>query len=284
MTETSPVWFVTGCSTGFGRDLVAILLERGMRVVATARRKETLDDLVLGHEDKALALTLDVTRKSDIAAAVKAAVERFGRIDVLVNNAGYGYLAAIEEGEDDEVRAMFEANVFGLIDTTKAVLPVMRRQKSGHVLNISSIGGIVGMAATGYYHATKFAVEGISESLAIEGAPLGIRVTAVEPGPFRTDWAGRSMKQSATRIEDYEQTSGERRRQTAARNGNQPGDPKRAAEAMIAVVEAEDPPVHLVLGRRALEMARKKIAALSADVDGWESVTLSADYPENEAA
>jgi NAD(P)-dependent dehydrogenase (short-subunit alcohol dehydrogenase family) len=181
--DNAPVWFITGCSTGFGREIARQVLGRGWRAVVTARNLEQVRDIVTGHKDNALGLSLDVTDKDAIARAVQSAEEEFGRIDVLVNNAGYGYLAAIEEGEDDEVRAMFETNVFGLIDLIKAVLPGMRRRKKGHIVNISSIGGLVSFAATGYYHATKYAVEGLSESLALEVAPLGIKVLIVEPGP-----------------------------------------------------------------------------------------------------
>ncbi|TLU73962.1 oxidoreductase [Lichenicoccus roseus] len=276
----TPVWLITGCSTGFGRELAKLVLARGWRAVVTARDAAKVADLVQGHEDRALALALDVDQPAQVRSVVQQAEDRFGAIDVLVNNAGYGYLAAIEEGEDAEVRAMFETNVFGLITATQAVLPGMRARRRGHIVNISSIGGITAFAATGYYHATKFAVEGLSESLAIEVAPLGIKVTIVEPGPFRTDWAGRSIKQSATRIGDYEQTAGERRRQTGERSGNQPGDPVRAAEAIITAYEAAEPPLHLVLGKPALGLARKKIESLSAELDKWEKTTLGADYPE----
>ena len=282
--DETPVWLITGCSTGFGRELARLVLERGWRAVVTAREAAKVADLALGREDRALALALDVDDRTQVGAAVRAAEARFGRIDVLVNNAGYGYLAAIEEGEDDEVRAMFETNVFGLIAATQAVLPGMRARRRGHVVNISSIGGLVSFAATGFYHATKYAVEGLSESLALEVAPLGIRVTIVEPGPFRTDWAGRSIRQSATRIEDYEGTAGERRRQTAARSGHQPGDPVRGAEAIIAAVEAAEPPLRLVLGKPALGLARAKLDALRRDFDGWEATTLGADYPEHRDA
>ncbi|MHB1305424.1 MAG: oxidoreductase [Acidiphilium sp.] len=283
MSAETRTWFITGCSTGFGRELATILLARGDNVVATARRKASLDDLPQG-KGELLALELDVDKPDQVKTTVKAAEEKFGGIDVLVNNAGYGYLAAIEEGEDDAVRAMFETNVFGLIETTKAVLPGMRKRRRGHVVNISSIGGLVGFGATGYYHATKFAVEGLSESLAIEVAALGIKVTIVEPGPFRTNWAGASIKQSATRIDDYEPTAGKRRGETASRSGNQPGDPRRAAEAIVAAVEAAEPPLHLVLGKPALELARKKVASLTADFDRWEALTLSADFPEHQSA
>jgi NAD(P)-dependent dehydrogenase (short-subunit alcohol dehydrogenase family) len=278
--EQRPVWLITGCSTGFGRELVALLLEQGARVVATARDVTKIADLVAGHADSALALPLDVTDAGSIRQAVEGAEATFGQIDVLVNNAGYGYLAAIEEGEDAPVRAMFDTNVFGLVDMTKAVLPGMRTRRRGHIINLSSIGGLVSFAATGYYHATKFAVEGLSGSLAIELAPLNIKVTAVEPGPFRTDFAGRSIGQSSIEITDYADTAGVRRTQTFARSGNQQGDPTRAAQAIIDVVAAPNPPRHLLLGKPALELARKDLESKKHDFDTWEKVTLGADYPD----
>jgi NAD(P)-dependent dehydrogenase (short-subunit alcohol dehydrogenase family) len=276
--KQNPVWFITGCSTGFGRELAKLVLARGWRAVLTARNPATLDALVKGHEDTALALALDVTDKQQIAAAVEQAHARFGAIDVLVNNAGYGYLAAIEEGEDEAVRAMFETNVFGLVDMTKAALPGMRAQKSGLVVNISSIGGLTAFSATGYYHATKFAVEGLSESLALELKPLGIGVLIVEPGPFRTNWAGPSMKESATRIADYDGTAGVRRKQTAERSGNQAGDPVAAAQAIIDAALSAEPPLHLLLGKAALDLGRAKLTTLAKDFDAWEKTTVGADY------
>jgi len=281
MSQTdTPVWFITGCSTGFGRELARLVLDRGWRAVVTARNPSQVADLVQGHEGDAIALQLDVTDAAQVAAAAKAAQDRFGQVDVLVNNAGYGYLAAIEEGEDAEVRAMFEANFFGLVAMTRAVLPGMRARRSGHIVNISSIGGLASFPATGYYHATKYAVEGLSESLAQEVAPLGIKMLVVEPGPFRTNWAGPSIKQSATRIEDYAATAGVRRLQTEERSGKQPGDPVRAAEAIIAAVQAEHPPLRLVLGKPALDIARGKLVALKQDFDTWEATMLGADFPE----
>ncbi|QIE28519.1 3-phenylpropionate-dihydrodiol/cinnamic acid-dihydrodiol dehydrogenase (plasmid) [Caballeronia sp. SBC1] len=280
MNRDNPVWLITGCSTGFGRELAKLVLERGWRAVVTARDPSKLADLAEGHGDHALVLQLDVTDRKQIADVVAKSQKHFGRIDALVNNAGYGYLAAIEEGEDDAVRAMFETNVFGLVDMTKAVLPVMRAQKSGLIVNISSIGGITSFAATGYYHGTKYAVEGISESLAIEVKPLGIDVLVVEPGPFRTNWAGPSIKQSATRIDDYAATAGERRKQTEARSGNQAGDPVRAAQAIIDAALSDTPPLRLLLGKTALELARKKVASLTQDFDAWEKTTIGADFPE----
>ena len=280
----TPVWFITGCSTGFGRELARLVLARGWRAVMTARNPAQLDDLVDGHADRALAIRLDVTDRANVRDAVAEAERRFGRIDVLVNNAGYGYLAAIEEGEDEGIRAQFETNVFGLVALTQAVLPLMRAQKKGHVVNISSIGGLVSFAATGFYHATKYAVEGLSESLSIEGAPLGIKVLIVEPGPFRTDWAGRSIVESGTTIDAYDGTAGARRRQTRERSGNQVGDPVRGAEAIITAVTAENPPLRLLLGAPAFELAHAKLDRLRAEFEAWKQVTLDADYPEHRKA
>ncbi len=280
--QQSPVWLITGCSTGFGRELAKLVLARGWRAVVTARKTDALGELVAGHEDRALALALDVTDHGQVVAAVEAAEAKFGRIDVLVNNAGYGYLAAIEEGEDEPVRELFETNFFGLVDLTKAVLPGMRERKSGHIVNVSSIGGLVSFAATGYYHAAKYAVEGMSESLSIELKPLGITVLIVEPGPFRTDWAGRSLLESKTVIADYDSTAGERRRVSRERSGKQVGDPVRAGEAIIAAVERKDAPLRLLLGEPAFGLAEKKLEALKKDFAGFKELTLSADYPEAE--
>ena len=230
MASTDSVWLVTGCSTGFGRELSRILLRRGNRVVVTARDPAALDEFAANAN--ALLAALDVTLPLQIADVVRQAEARFGRIDVLVNNAGYGYLSAVEEGEDDEVRAMFETNVFGLANMTKAVLPGMRERRHGHIVNISSMGGLIGFPGIGYYNATKFAVEGFSEALAKETAPLGIKVTIVEPGPFRTDWAGRSLKTPKTAIADYAQSAGARRAAIQGYSGRQQGDPVRGAEAI----------------------------------------------------
>ncbi|MDL2403616.1 oxidoreductase [Rhizobium mayense] len=279
MSDT-PVWFITGSSAGLGFEIAKSVLERGWRAVVTARQPEQLETLVAQHEGRALALRVDVTDKSTIRAAVADSIAAFGRIDVLVNNAGYGYLAAIEEGDDEGVRKQFETNLFGLIDVTKEVLPGMRARRKGHIVNISSLGGLVAFAATGYYHATKFAVEAISESLSYEIAPLGLKVTIVEPGAFRTDWAGSSMVESPIRIDDYDGTAGKRRQSTRASSGNQPGDPSRAGSAIIKAVEAEVPPLRLLLGAPALDIAYKRLEALKANFDAWKEVTLSADFPD----
>lgn len=280
MNTQIPVWLITGCSTGFGRELVKAVRAHGHHVVATARDLASLDDFAA--DPAILVQVLDVTKPAQIAAAVQAAEARFGRIDVLVNNAGYGYLSAVEEGEDDEIRAMFEANVFGLAAMTKAVLPGMRARRSGHVINISSMGGLIGFPGIGYYNATKFAVEGLSEALAKETAPLGIKVTVVEPGPFRTDWAGRSLKVPKTAIADYADTAGARRGAIQGYSGQQPGDPVRAAQAIIAAVEAQNPPLHLLLGKVALDAVAAKLAAFTDELGQWRDLSLSADFPVGE--
>jgi NAD(P)-dependent dehydrogenase (short-subunit alcohol dehydrogenase family) len=207
-------------------------------------------------------------------------VDKFGRIDVLVNNAGIGYFGAVEESEDDEVRRMFEINFFGLANMTKEVLPVMRKQRSGHIVNIASIGGLVSFPAVGFYNATKYAVDGLSESLAKETAPLGIKVTVIAPSGFRTDWAGRSANNSKTVIEDYATTAGQNKNNIRGYSGNQPGDPVRAAKAIIKAVESENPPLRLLLGAAALKNARIKITELQKDFDAWEEETVGADHPK----
>ncbi|WP_197729236.1 oxidoreductase [Rhizobium leguminosarum] len=279
MSSPAPTWFITGASSGLGRALAEAVLARGWRAGMTARRPETLADLTAEHGDRALALALDVTDSNSIAGAVHDAETHFGAIDVLVNNAGYGYLSAIEEGDDAEIRAQFETNVFGLIAVTKQVLPGMRSRRQGHIFNVSSLGGLVAFAATGYYHATKFAVEGLSESLSHEVKSLGIDVTILEPGAFRTDWAGRSMVESSTIIDDYAETSGKRRQATRSVSGNQPGDPVRAATAIISAFEADEPPLRLLLGAPALKIARERLDALRANFEAWAETTLSADFP-----
>ena len=275
------VWFITGCSTGFGRELSRAVLERGYRAVVTARDPRKVEDLIVGHERRALVAELDVTDASEVESSVKQAEEKFGSIDVLVNNAGVGYFGAIEESEESEVRAMFEINFFGLASMTRAVLPGMRARRHGHIVNISSIGGLTAFPAVGFYNATKFAVEGYSEALAKEVQPLGIAVTLVEPSGFRTDWAGRSANEARTLIADYAPTAGANRASIRGYSGNQPGDPVRAAEAIIAAVESPTPPLHLLLGKAALAGARRKLDALRVDFETWEATTLGADYPSS---
>ena len=277
--EASPVWFITGCSSGFGRELTKLVLARGWRAVVTARDPRQVEALVAGYDGKALPRTLDVTDPAAVEAAVASATDAFGRIDVLVNNAGIGYFAAIEEGEDAAIRRMFEINVFGLTHLTQAVLPQLRRQRSGHIVNFSSIGGLCAYPALGFYNATKFAVEGLSEALAKEVAPLGIKVLLVEPSGFRTDWAGRSAAESAREIADYAATAGATRREVRESSGHQPGDPRLAALAIVEAVQSAHPPLRLLLGRDALLAARGKLDELKNEFAAWERVTLGADAP-----
>ena len=278
------VWFITGCSTGFGRELAKYLLENNYRVVVTARNSNKVDDLVAINNENALAINLDVTNKTQVAESVAKAEAHFGRIDVLVNNAGFGYFGAIEESDEQEVRAMFEANFWGLAEMTRAVLPKMRKIKSGFIVNISSIGGLVGFPGVGYYNATKFAVNGFSEALQKEVAPLGIKVITVEPSGFRTDWAGRSANDATNTIADYAETAGANKSAIRGYSGSQPGDPVRAAKAIVQAVESENPPSNLLLGRAALKSARLKIESLKNEFDAWAEITEGADFPETEAA
>ncbi len=243
---------------------------------------EDIEDIVSDYPDTALALGLDVTRKEDIETAVQKTLHRFGRIDVLVNNAGIGYFGAVEESEETELRRMFEINFFGLAMMTQRVLPVMREQKNGHILNISSIGGLRGFPGLGFYNASKFAVEGLSEALSKEVTPLGIRVTLIEPSGFRTDWAGRSAKDSPVRIGDYASTAGQNSATIRGYSGQQAGDPERAAKAIFQVVESPDPPLRLLLGSAALRGARIKLDELKQDFDNWAELTCSADFPKQE--
>ena len=273
------VWLITGCSTGFGREIAKFVLSQGYKAVVAARNTDDVQDIIAGQEGNAIAIKLDVTKKDEIRAAVEKTMQQFGRIDVLVNNAGIGYFGAIEESEDEAVRNMFDINVFGLANMIQETLPVMRAQKSGHIVNIASIGGLVGFPAVGFYNATKFAVDGLSESLAKETAPLGIKVTIVAPSGFRTDWAGRSANNSPVVIEDYASTSGKNKSDIRGYSGNQPGDPARAAQAIVKAVEAENPPLRLLLGAGALKGARVKLEQLKNDFDTWEDITLWADNP-----
>ena len=279
MAFDTPVWFISGCSTGFGRELAKLVLARGWCAVVTARDAGRVADLAEGAEDRALAVSLDVTDQAQIDDAVAQAQAKFGRIDVLVNNAGYGYQASIEEGEESEIRAQFDANVFGLFALTRAVLPIMRAQKSGHVINITSVAGLVGFPGSGYYAASKHAVEGWSDSLLAEVTPLGIAVTCVEPGPFRTDWAGRSLKQTPVRIADYAETAGKRLDSTRDISGTQAGDPVRAGEAMIALTEGPNPPRHLVLGRWGYDAVVEKMAGRLKEIEAHKATSLGADFP-----
>jgi NADP-dependent 3-hydroxy acid dehydrogenase YdfG len=273
------VWFVTGCSTGMGRDIAREALVQGYRVMLTARNPDTLAELHAEFPQRSALARLDVIDGAQIASAVRRAREVFGRIDVLVNNAGYGYLAAIEEGDEAEVRAMFETNFWGLLAVTRAVLPEMRERRSGQIINNSSQAGLMSFPGTAYYSTSKFAVEALSEGLSREVAPFGISVTAVEAGPVRTDWAGRSMRRTPTQLADYAEVVGSRAQLIADMDGKQPGDPQRAAAAIVALAECADPPRQLLLGRGVLAAYRARLAEVAASLDAWEPVTIAADFP-----
>jgi NAD(P)-dependent dehydrogenase (short-subunit alcohol dehydrogenase family) len=283
-SQREKVWFITGASTGFGRVLTEYLLERGAYVAATARKPEQLKELEHTYPANLQTLRLDVTKQSEIEQATADALSRFGHIDVLVNNAGYGVTGAIEEVSSEEYMPMFETNVFGLINVTKALLPQFRKQMAGHIVNLSSIGGLIGTAGWGYYNATKFAVEGLSQALAAEMEPLGVHVTVIEPGPFRTDFLGRSGVASATRMSDYEPTAGKAREYFATQAGKQPGDPERAVAAIVEAVEAPQPPKHLLLGKIALQRFRARLDQWNQELDKWDETTVGADFPEASVA
>lgn len=277
-----PVWFITGCSTGFGRQIAKHVLELGYRVVVTSRDTEDVQDLAeLGD---ALILKLDVTDRSQAEAAVKAAEDRFGGIDVLVNNAGIGYFAAVEESDEKEVRKMFDVNVFGLSRMIHVVLPGMRKRRSGFIVNLSSIGGLRSFPALGYYNATKFAVEGLSEALWQEVEPLGINVMLVEPSGFRTDWAGRSANETEHQISDYADTAHKNMSHLREISGNQDGDPVLAAAAIVQAVESSNPPHRLLLGNDAYDGAMAKIDELREEFEAGEGVSRGADSPEAASA
>lgn len=271
-------WLITGCSTGLGRALATAVLAHGDNAVVTARDPAKVQDLADLYPDTAVAVALDVTEDAQVTAAVAAAEQRFGAIDVLVNNAGYGYRAAVEEGEDDAVRQLFDTHVFGTVRTIKAVLPGMRARRSGTIVNLSSIGARISPEGSGYYSAVKAAIEALTLSLRKEIAPLGIRAITVEPGAFRTDFAGRSLTQAAEPIADYADTAGRRRKEHDTVHGTQNGDPAKAAAALIKVVESENPPYLLLLGNDASNGFRAALDALLADADKWESVSRSTDF------
>jgi len=271
-------WFITGCSTGLGRAFAEAVLDRGHNAVVTARDVAKVQDLADKYPGTALALPLDITNDTQVSAAVRSAEDRFGAVDVLVNNAGYGYRAAVEEGEDDAVQRLFDTHVFGTVRTIKAVLPGMRARRSGTIVNLSSIGARICPEGSGYYAAVKAAVEALTLSLRKEVAPLGITAMVVEPGGFRTDFAGRSLTQAAAPIPDYADTAGKRRKEHDTYHGTQPGDPAKAATALIQAVESDTPPYMLLLGNDTSDGFRAALDALRTEVDTWESLSRSTDF------
>ena len=273
------VWFITGCSTGFGRQIAKKAIEAGHKVAVTARNTDQIQDLVAGKEAHTIALALDVTNQTQVKEAVQNTIEQFGRIDVLVNNAGIGYFGSVEESVEEETRKMFEINFWGLMRVTNEVLPHMRNQKSGHIINFSSIGGLVSFPTLGYYHATKYAVEGISESLAQEIAPFNINVSLIEPSGFRTDWGGRSSVKTDTAIPELrDSVVGQMIQGVASQSGQESGNPEKAAEALLKIVESENPPLRLLLGNDAYQAANYKLSTMRETIEEWKEVTLNADF------
>lgn len=274
------VWFITGSSRGLGRVLAETLLERGERVVLTARNPQQVEDLAAKYPGCALAVQLDVTKSEQVREAVKQAIANFGRIDVLVNNAGYSTVGTIEEVSDDAVRHLFEANFFGVLEMLRAVLPHMRQQRSGHILNISSMLCFAASATNGFYSSSKLALEGISGALANEVAPFGIKVTIVEPGAFRTDFITRSIVVIDTHIEDYKASIGDIRQQLRNADHDKLGDPKKASLAMIQVVDSDNPPMRLALGADAVDLIDGALEFIKAELDAWKEVAVNTAFKE----
>lgn len=277
----SKIWFITGTSSGFGKELALELLKQGEIVVATARNIAQAQEIVANYPES-LALTLDVTKTEEVDAAVKATIEKYGKIDVLVNNAGYGYFGAIEESNTEDVRQLFETNFWGLSRITTAFLPYFRKQRFGQIFNITSVGGLDGTPGFGYYNATKFAVEGFATALSKEMAPLGITVTNVEPGPFRTKWAGDSAITRTTVIDDYATTAHQTIERTQGISGSQTGSPELAAKAIIEVAKSSEPPLHLVMGQDAFKRTQIKIEKLTQDMSDWAEISTHVDYGDED--
>lgn len=274
------VWLITGCSTGFGRALAEAVLKKGDSLLATARKPEQLRALIDHYPETAKAVRLDVTLSQDVQAAVDAAIVTFGRIDVLVNNAGYGLIGALEEVSDADIRQQFEINFFGALRLMRAVLPLMRQQGSGHIVNLSSAAGFVGFGGSSIYCGTKFALEGTSEALAKEVKSFGIKVTLIEPGAFRTDFNGRSLAAAKQPIHAYAPVSGTSLQWFKEIDGKQPGNPAKGAQAIIQAVESPNPPMRLALGTDAMSLIQEKLESVKTDLDAWQQVTVSTDYTD----
>ena len=277
ITET--VWLITGCSTGFGREIALCALQQGARVAVTARRAEAVADICAQFPEQALAIPLDITDAAQREEAFQATLKHFGQLDILVNNAGYGYVAAIEEGDEDAFRTMFETNFFATLAMTRLVLPYFRERRRGRIVNNSSQAGLMANPGTGFYSASKHALEGVMEALGKEVAPLGIDVVTIQPGAFRTDWAGRSMQRSDKRMDEYAESVGSRLDMIAAIDGHQPGDPVRAAQVFVDMATMDAPPAQLVLGAGLLQTYRERLTDIQARLAAWEEVSVSAEHP-----
>src|SRR5918912_1421540 len=271
-------WLITGCSTGLGRALAEAVIDAGHNAVVTARDAGGVTDLVDRATDRVLALPLDITKYDQVTSVAGQAEQTFGGVDVLVNNAGYGYRAAVEEGDEPDIRTLFETHFFGPVAMIKAVLPGMRARRSGAIVNVSTIGVQIMPMGSGYYAASKAALEAMSGALHAEVKPLGISVTVVEPGAFRTDFAGRSLTQSTTVIDDYAATAGQRRKENDTMDGNQAGDPAKAGTAIIEAVESSEPPAFLLLGPDALAAYRYLADARANEIAKWEKLTASTNF------
>lgn len=274
----SRVWFITGCSTGFGRMIAEKVLAAGNRAVVTARNSATLAELARQYPETCLPLDLDVTVPTQITLAVETAINHFGQIDVLVNNAGYGLIGALEECSDEQIRRNVDTNLIGPINLIRAVLPGMRARRTGHIMNLTAVAGVANHEGFSIYGGAKFGIEGASEALKIEVAPLGIKVTLVEPGPFRTDFINRSLDRGAFPIADYDNTSGKFRKLLESLNGKQPGDPAKAADVMLRLVDEEKPPFRLPLGAFAFRRIRQKLKEQVAELDQWEPLGKNTDF------
>jgi NAD(P)-dependent dehydrogenase (short-subunit alcohol dehydrogenase family) len=278
MNTLNKTWLITGCSSGLGRALAEEVLKDGYNAVITSRNSDDIQDLASRYPENALAISLDITVATQIETVIKQAEEKFGSIDVLVNNAGYGYRGAVEEGDETDVRKLFDTMFFGTVKMIQAILPGMRSRKSGTIMNLSSIGGRFAAAGSGYYSGAKFAIEGMSDALRKEVGPLGIKVIVIEPGAFRTDFAGRSLVGAKKTIEDYSETVGPRRKENDKTHGTQPGDPEKAARAIINIQENENVPFRLLLGRDAIELTSKELAAQIKEIEDWKEISLSTDF------
>jgi NAD(P)-dependent dehydrogenase (short-subunit alcohol dehydrogenase family) len=278
--QSERVWFITGTSSGFGRAMTLAVLEQGGRVAAAGLEPDAIEELVRPYGDRAIALALDVADPAAARKAVERCVEHFGRLDVVYNNAGYGHVGAAEELTDEELRRQIDVNLFGVINVTRAALPQMRKQRSGHLLQQSSLNGVEGLVGAAYYCASKFGIEGFSATLADEVAHLGIKVTIVEPGPFRTRFLDdRSVKWSEP-LRDYAQSVGKARDTLRQMNGNQAGDPQRAALILLAIVDSDRPPRRLALGQMAIEHTRSALSTQRKELDAWAEISASADFPQ----
>lgn len=278
MKNSNKTWLITGCSSGLGRAFAEEVLAYGYNAVVTSRNPKDIQDIVTDYPETALGLALDVTDKDQITNAVKQAEQKFGGIDVLLNNAGYGFRGAVEEANEQEMHNLFDTNFFGTVHMIQAVLPVMREQRSGTIFNVSSIAGRFSNPASGYYSATKYAIEGMSDALLKEVSPLGIKVIVVEPGAFRTDFAGRSLTGAKKEISDYDETAGKRRKENDETHGTQPGDPKKAAQAIIKIEKEKQPPFRFLMGSDAIEIIQKELETQIKELEDWKKISLTTDF------